>query len=324
MEEILTQEEINALLSGIGAEQEEAEQKIRMGIRKIVSPFDFRSPDKFSKAQMRTLEMLHEVFAQRLSVSLSTYLRTPVRVNLKLVEQLTFDDFIGLIPTPAVMVTFTLEPLQGACLLEIKPNLALSMIDRLLGGPGNFEGKPRELTEMEQLLIEKLAVRMLANLGEAWSHLAELVPRVDGIHMNPQFVQIISPKDAVSVLNFDLSLPKTTGSMSLCFPYLTLQPMAEQLSTRQWFSEKKGNLDSVQRAQLQKRLQFVRLPVKVEIGGASLTARELLELKVGDIIKLDTRPDQDLRIYIGTFPKFLGKAGLSGRRLAVKITAISQ
>ncbi|NPV53684.1 MAG: flagellar motor switch protein FliM [Firmicutes bacterium] len=325
MSDILSQEEINALLSSLMEDQasEEAAGAPAPAGPKDVKPYDFRRPDKFSKVQLRTLEMLHDTFARHLSTTLSTHLRTPIKVTLTLVEQLTFDEFISSLPALTVIASIDMSPLDGKAVLEINPAVAFSMIDRLLGGAGRFEGEPRELTDLEQMLMKKLMARVVDDMAGVWSNLIQLEPSLENMETNPQFVQAMSPNDSVSVLAFEISAENMSGTMSLCLPYLTLQPIIPRLGAQQWFAEGRRGIQDSKRLALRKEIERVKLPISVEVGRAAITVRELLGLEPGDIIKLDRHAPSDFRVFVGSGAKFLGRAGLVGRRVAVEITAFT-
>ncbi|HHV61048.1 MAG TPA: flagellar motor switch protein FliM [Firmicutes bacterium] len=324
MSDILSQDEINALLSSLMEEQEpEAASAPAPAGPKDIKPYDFRRPDKFSKVQLRTLEMLHDTFARHLSTALSTYLRTPIKVTLTLVEQLTFDEFISSLPALTVIASIDMSPLDGRAVLEINPAVAFSMIDRLLGGTGRFEGQPREFTDLEQMLMKKILARVVDNLAGAWSNLIQLEPSLENMETNPQFIQVMSPNDSVSVLAFEVSAENMSGTMSLCLPYLTLQPIIPRLGAQQWFAEGRRGIQESKKLALRKEIERVKLPVSVEVGRATITVRELLELEPGDIIKLDRHAPSDFKVFVGSGAKFLGRPGLVGRHLAVEITAFA-
>ncbi|HHY47682.1 MAG TPA: flagellar motor switch protein FliM [Firmicutes bacterium] len=325
MPEILSQDEINALLSALTGESVGGEQVQKApeetGSR-IVKPYDFRRPDKFSKLQLRTLQFMHETFARHVSTALSAYLRAPLKVSLTLVEQLTFDQFILSLPVPSVIGVIDMAPLDGKAVLEINPMIIFSMLDRLLGGAGRAveDEKARELTDVEEVLARKIFSRIIEAFVGTWQGVVAFDANLELIETNPQFVQVMSPGDTVTAMAFDVSLGEVASTMSLCLSYMTLQPVLPRLSAQQWFTEgRKG--DGKQRQDvIRRKLELVRLPVSAVVGHTELTVREVLDLKPGDIIKLGVKASEDIEVQIASAPRFRARPGVMGRRLAVEIT----
>lgn len=327
MPEILSQEEINALLSALTGESVgdgAAPEPVPIESRAI-KPYDFRRPDKFSKIQLRTLQFMHETFARHASTALSAFLRAPIKLSLTLVEQLTFDQFISSLPVPTVVGIIDMAPLDGKAVLEINPAVVFPMVDRLLGGRGkvdNVSEKARDLSDVESVLVRRIIARLLEAFANTWQSIAPFEVKLDVLESNPQFVQVMSPGDTVVAIAFDISFGDATGTMSLCLSYITLQPILPKLSAQQWFTERRKTLSDQKRDILKRKLDSVRLPVSAQIGYATLTVDEILNLQPGDVIMLDHKASDDIEIHVASRARFCGKPGAIGKRLAVKITGI--
>src|SRR5687767_12690452 len=212
----LSQEELDALLGELGEKPGAAAETVatRAGGRPgKVKTYDFRRPDRFSKEHIRTLEMVHDSFVRFVQTSLSTYLRSHVEVKVSAVQQMTYEEFIATLSTPTSISVFTMEPLKGSAVLEISGELMFAMIDRVLGGPGMVPKKIRELTAIEIPVVERIVVRALDNLREAWQKVAPIMPKLEHIDFNPHFVQVAAPSEIVALIAMDMKIRELSGKM---------------------------------------------------------------------------------------------------------------
>lgn len=321
--EVLSQAEIDDLLSAlstgvVSAEEMKSEQK-----QKKIKVYDFKRPDKFSKDQIRTLYMLHENFARLLNTYLSAHLRTLVHINVASVDQLTYEEFIRSLPNPSVINVFQMHPLKGNAILELNPNIVFSIIDRLFGGPGTAPAKPRALTDIEEAIVRRVINKALESLQDAWKQVIALEPRADVIETNPQFTQIVPPNDMVVIITLQAKIGQSEGLINICIPYLVLEPIMSKLTTTFWVASslaKQASQESI--TALQRKLERTPIPMMIEMGRVTVTVQELLELNVGDVLQLETKVDSDLSIIIGQKEKFKCKPGLAGTKMAVQITQV--
>lgn len=332
MTDVLTQEEINALLSAYSKDQPDEVVEVAVApaaagapaqkVSKALKNWDFRRPERFSKDQLRTLQMLHETYARYASTSLSVLLRTPVKVTLVSIEQATYEEYLGSLQNPSVIYIFRMPPLDGSAILEINTGISFCMIDRMLGGPGKARMRVRELTEIEQTLMRTAVDRLLSDLGASWVQLAEIHPEFEDYETNPQFAQIVPPHDPVCLLAFEVKIGDTFGSVNMCIPYSVIQPVTGRLSAQRWFMEstRKG---SSRRSQIEeKALERVSIPVRVELGRCMVSMREVLGLEIGDIVRLDHRAGDELVLFVGELPKLFCAPGTEGKKLAVQVTRL--
>ena len=318
--EVLTQEEINALLAQFAAPDEES--AVPAGATpegRAYRLYDFKRPNRFSREQLRTIHMLHETFARHLSTTLSAHLRTPVKVILGEVQQQIYDEYLSSLKAPAVMYLFTPEPLEGQAAIEFSPYIIFIMIDRLMGGPGRVRGRIRELTEIEENLARSMVNRTMEDLRQAWDPMVKIRPHIDRYESNPQFAQVVSPNDTVCLITFEIKVGEASGSMSICMPHATLQPVLQRLSTQHWYQ--KGNRVNPERSSqaIATGLERVKIPVVAVLGSASIEMRDMLDLQVGDIIRLNERASSSMTLVIGKTPKFHVIPGLRGKNHAVQI-----
>jgi flagellar motor switch protein FliM len=270
MTEVLSQDEINQLLTAINAgdfKPTPREPKIKI--------YDFKRPDKFAKDQIRTISLMHETFARLTINSLSAQLRSMVHVHVASVDQLTYEEFIRSIPVPTTLAVVNMDPLKGNALLEIDPAITFSIIDRICGGTGEETKSQHELTDIEQNIMEGIIVRMLGYLREAWTNVIDLRPRLEEIDTNPQFAQIVPPTDMVVLITLEAKVGDVEGMINFCIPYITVEPIIGKFSTYPWVSI--VDLNSSEKVDTE------NIPVKLtaEIFRRDCTIKEIIEWKIG-------------------------------------------
>jgi flagellar motor switch protein FliM len=321
MTEVLSQDEIDQLLTAISTGEVEGEEALKRAETRKIKIYDFKRPDKFSKDQIRTLQMMHETFARLTTTSLSAQLRTIVHVHVASVDQLTYEEFLRSIPNPTTLAVINMDPLKGSSIFEIDPSITFTIIDRLFGGPGEASKINRELTDIELSVIEGIIVRILGNLREAWSNVIDLRPRLGNIETNPQFAQIVPPSDMVVLITLETKVGDVEGMTNFCIPYLTIEPIITKLSAQYWYSSIRKGGTTENLAILKKRLDTVRVNLIAELGSLDVTVREVLNLQKSDIIKLErNKVDDNMVLKIGNKPKFFARPGVVGSHMAVQIT----
>jgi flagellar motor switch protein FliM len=320
MTEVLSQDEIDQLLTAISSGDVEPEEAHQPTDQRKIKIYDFKRPDKFSKEQIRTVSIMHETFARLTTTSLSAQLRSLVQVHVASVDQLTYEEFIRSIPNPTTLAVINMDPLKGSAILEIDPAITFSIIDRLFGGQGEGTKVTRDLTDIEQSVMEGIIVRVLGNMREAWSQVIDLRPRLGQIETNPQFAQIVPPTEMVVLVTLETKVGDVEGMMNFCIPYLTIEPIISKLSAQYWYSSVRRGTTTENLNILRERLSTIEVTVVAEIGAMDLTVRDVLSLRAGDVIRLQhTRTRDPMIVKVGNRPKFIGKPGLVGKKLAVQI-----
>lgn len=324
MPEILSQAEIDALLAALSSGQLKPEEVQLQAAASSVKEYDFRRPNKFSKDQLRTLQILHENLARILSGFLSGYLRTNVTVTVTSVDQFTFDDFIRSLPMPTLLTVFSLKPLQGMAVMETNLHFLFPAIDLLFGGPGEMPRKMRELTDIEISVAKKLNAKILENLSFAWSDVFKVTPEIESVETNPRFQQVISPSEVVAVVTFSTIVGNSSGGViNLCFSQPTLEPLLTHLQT--YYHVRPG--ETPEGAGKKEMLYWInRAPLEITVvaGEAEITVREFLSLQVGDVLPLNRSIHQDMDVYVGRQLRYKAQAGTVGQYLAVQITSFAE
>ncbi|MGE9840652.1 flagellar motor switch protein FliM [Selenomonas bovis] len=323
-DEVLSQSEIDKLLSALSDGTVSAEEVKADEEQKKVKVYDFKRPDKFSKDQIRTLYMLHESFARLLNTYLSTHLRTIVNVEVASVEQLTYQEFVQSLANPSVISILAVPPLKGTIIMEVNTEIAFAFIDRVFGGEGKASIKPRVLTDIEETVMKRFVDTAMEHFRDSWKNVCAFHPKLEATESNPQFTQIVPPSDMVVIVTIQMKIGDVEGMMNICIPYLVLEPIMSKLTTTFWVasSVSKEDANPKQVEMLQKKIERTRVPVIVELGRLDISIQEFLTLGFGDVLQLDTKVKDELPVLVGKRPKFKCRPGMAGKNMAVQITRI--
>ncbi len=264
--DVLSQSEIDALLSAISTGEMSADDMKKEDETKKVKSYDFKRALRFSKDQIRSLTRIHENFARLLTTFFSAQLRTYVQITVASVDQIPFEEFVRSIPNMTLINVFEVPPLDGNILMEINPNIAYSMLDRLMGGSGASYSNVDNLTEIETKIMTNLFERSFDNLREAWENIAEIDPMLMELEVNPQFLQMISPNETVVVISLNTIIGETTGMINICIPHVVLEPIVPNLSVRYWMQSNTKEISPEQTKMLRKTCKQAELPVVAELG----------------------------------------------------------
>jgi len=318
MGEILSQHEIDSLLSAMSSGEVEIDGNQEVNGR-TVKKYDFRRPNKFSKDQLNTIELIYDDFCRSFSTLLSGLLRSKVDAKLGSVMQCTYDDFLQTIPNPTILNVFSLGPLEGKGIMEMNPVIAFSIIDRLFGGPGlsTFDGRP--ITDIEKNVILRISEKGLLLFKDAWSICYDINPYLEVIETNPQLAQVVSPLEMVVIITINIKIGETEDFINICLPCLMLEPIADKLNTKFWFAGSSASFAKDYSQYLRHVVETTDIPLTVVLGNNTVKIRDLLELQSGDVIPLDKPKDADAELYLGTKLKFYGQLGQIGNKLAIKI-----
>ncbi len=323
-EDVLSQSEIDKLLSALSTGAVSAEEVKADEEQKKIKTYDFKRPDKFSKDQIRTLYMLHENFARLLNTYLSTHLRALVNVDVASVEQVTYREFVQSLGNPSVIGVLAVPPLKGNVIMEINTGISFAIIDRVFGGKGENTIKPRVLTEIEEAVMRRTFGKAMEHFRDAWENVARMEPKLEVIESNPQFVQIVPPSDMVVIITLQVKIGDVEGFMNICIPYLVLEPIMSKLTTTFWVAASVSKEDNPEQVKvLQRKIEKTSVPLIVEMGSIDISIREFLTLGFGDVLQLDTKVKDELKCLVGRKTKFYCRPGTSGKKAAVQITRVA-
>jgi len=319
MVDVLSQHEIDALLAALSSGEMDAEELKKEESQKKIRSYDFKRAVRFSKDHIRTLTRIHENFARYLTTYFSAQLRTFVQINVVQVEQLPYDEFIRSIPKMTILNVFEAEPLEGRMVLEVHPNVAFAMLDRLLGGTGSVPGRIHSLTEIETTVMERIFSRAFDSLQEAWKTVLDIKPRLEALETNPQFMQIVSPNETIALISLSTKIGDTTGMINLCIPHVVIEPIMPRLSVHHWFVSQKKSRAPDEVEMLESRVFKTELPITVELGESVISVHEFLNMTVGDVIKLNKKVNEGLYVKVGDKLKYIASPGTVNGKMAVQI-----
>lgn len=321
MGDVLSQEEIDRLLSALSSGEVDADQ-MKDSTEKQAKKYDFSRPAKFSKEHLRTLEIIFEQYGRLLSTHLPVYLRKNVQVTVVNSETVTFSEFTNALSNPVILGIVDFVPLMGNIIMELGVNLGYAMVDRMLGGQGIPLERNRDFSEIELTIIEKMLVVCMQLLREPWKNVIDINPVLDRVETNSQFAQIMSPNDMIAIVTLSIKIGDIEGMMTICLPFFTMEDVMDRLNTKYWYANMQERHDEHYDEQISTLIKHVDVPVKAVLGKSTVSVSDFTGLQVGDVIRLDTHVDQELNVYVGNIRKFTAMPGASKDMYAVRVTSV--
>lgn len=325
--EFLDQSEIDRLLAQSGGTGDSKPMVIRADGRPVspngtplrVEAYDFRNPAFLTEVELRRLRLLHEDFIRYLSARLSLFLRMEFGLKMARLTTLNYSKFTDSLPSPTHLCLFKAEPLLGVGILDLNPRLALTLADRMLGGRGHSVKTERYLTEIEVALIEDILMIILEEWCAQWKNEQELRPAIIGHENNGRFLQT-SPKDAVVlVLSLEVNFGDCSEQIQIGVPYYTIEPVVKKMQARR---QKDSSVSKTQekRATWQDTYNHITIPARAEWAAFDLSLREIVNLRVGDVIEMPSSILDRTELVLAGVTKFAGQVGLEGERVAIQLT----
>ncbi|PKR87067.1 flagellar motor switch protein FliM [Heyndrickxia camelliae] len=320
--EVLSQNEIDALLSALSTGEMNAEDIKKEEEARKVKVYDFKRALRFSKDQIRSLTRTHENFARLLTTFFSAQLRTYVQISVASADQIPYEEFIRSIPKMTILNVFEVPPLEGRILMEINPNIAYAMMDRVMGGKGTSVNKVENLTEIEKRIMSNLFDRAFENYREAWSNMVDIEPFLSEFEVNPQFLQMVSPNETVVVISMNTTIGDASGMINLCIPHVALEPIIPKLSVHYLMQSNNKEKEPAQTELMERKLKSASIPLVAQLGSSEITIEDFLSLDKGDIIPLVQGINEPIKINIEGTTKFLGQPGVVGKKMAIQILEV--
>ncbi|HEX7556045.1 MAG TPA: FliM/FliN family flagellar motor switch protein, partial [Leptolinea sp.] len=333
---MLTQAEIDALLNGaIEIEGNENQEGVNLAdmmgkagqpkesspSEKNVRPYNFWSPDRFSKEQIRAIELVNEELAERLTNSLPSFIRTNLRPRVVHTEQGRFHDFMADLAPTTLYHLVSLAPLPGQVAIVFSDDVNFVILEQRLGGASDSRGRNHSLTEIDQSLLQDLVENMLNDVKAAWGKVVSVEPKLIDSTVNQHWVQMMMGNERVLMVTFEMMIKDTTGTMSFYIPYSLLKPVANELNPHVIITGKKEQIvDYSARQTNLESLYRTEVPLKVILGNVRLTIKEMSNLAVGDVLVLDSTTHQDLMVQVNGTTRFKGRIGKQANHLAVQIS----
>lgn len=321
MGDVLSQSEIDNLLSALNSGDFDPNE-VNEKEDKQVKDYNFARPSKFSKEHLRTLVFIFEHYARLLSTNLPVYLRKNVQVEVMHSEAATYQEFSNSLSNPVILGVVNFAPLEGNVIMEMAAGLGYAIVDRMLGGDGQPLEKSREFTEIELTIIERIMVVCTNLLVEPWQSVQVLEPMLERIETNSQFAQFVTPNEMTSIITMNIKIGDVEGLMNICIPYAVLEPVIDKVNTKYWYSTTAEAEDGAFRDYLEESLQRARIPVRAIMGKSAISVNDFIHLQPGDIIKVNTKLEDELEVYVGNIKKFSAIPGAYEDSYAVKIKTI--
>jgi flagellar motor switch protein FliM len=318
---ILSQEEVDALLRGISGGEIETENTDLHDPSDVMT-YDLTSQDRIIRGRMPTLEMTNERFARLFRTTLSSLLRKVTVVSAMSVDMVKFGEFLKTIPVPTSMHLFKLDPLRGSGLMIVESKIIFMLVDIIFGGSGKntFKIEGREFTAIENNIIKKVVLSALGDMEKAWRSLIELNISYQRSEINPQFAQLVSPTDVVIVSNFEIEVEYSSGIISLCIPYAALEPIRDKLQTG--YQSEQFEIDKTWIRRFKAGLFASKVDLTASLGKMQINTGEVIHLKRGDVIPLDRYVTDPLDIYVEGVLKFRGNPVIYKGSQAVQISQV--
>jgi len=318
MAELLSQSEIDQLLSNVKSGTEPEKEHV---FQKEVIPFDFRLPNRISKNQLRTMRNIHENFAESFSSFLVSKLQSIVNINVTSVDQIYYSEYVLSVPNPACLFTFDILDTDIKGILELSPDLALTLVERLLGGNGEGKKSTNFITPIEQKIIGVVIERIMQDMQKAWQMIDQFEFNVDRFEPDVDFAQITSPSESVLLISFEITFGDKSFLMNACFATYAFDTILAKLSSQKMSSIRPTRYKGTTSQEIiSNKIYETLIPVRIEFGSSSITMNELVSLEEGDIIKLKTKISEDSIVKIEDKTLFQGRVGVSNNKKAIKIT----
>jgi flagellar motor switch protein FliM len=315
--QILTQEEIDALLSAMERGDVDLQQESKKDPN--AAPYNLTSQNIMLRDQFSALEEVYDKFARMVRDELASTLQRSLVIEFVSSELVKYQEFITAFSSPTSFNVFGMEPLMGNALLCFESNLVFSLIDCLFGGDGKPSTKVREFTQIEQRMIKKVASDLLARFEKSWSTIYPINAVLKKTETKPEFVQLVPPNDAMMIVVFAVKGQEFSGNFHLAIPYLMLEPIKEKLSPKYLREKDRGYTWG---PQLKELLKDTSVTIIAELGKTKQTVRELLNLHVNDLIKLKAGPEDLISISVDQVPKYRGYPGIIKGNRAVEIVKL--
>ena len=322
MAKILSQAEIDALLSTVTEDASDVEQ-VGGGPPRRVVLYDFKHPNLISKEQMRLLENIHENFSRNFGVFLSAQLRMIVEIELLAIDQLLYSEFVMSIAPPGVLYVMEMDEPAGEMIMELSPNLAIFIVEKLFGGKGTFStSTSRAISAIEQKIMRRVVDRGIHELSSMWNPIAPVKMNITRYEDNPEFVQIIPSAEPVIVVSLQIKIHDNKTLMNFCYPYSWLSDIIGRPDVQARLQFGSGEASEEERGLLKGHLLKASCPVRTTLGGTSITVQDFINLQIGDLLVLNEKPDGESTVLIKDKPVFKGIIGRRDKYRAVLITDV--
>ncbi len=322
MSDILSQNEIDSLLSAINTGEVDAEEIKESQKEQKVKEYDFSRPYKFAQEHLRTLEVIFEHFSRLVSSTLPAYVRTSVNASVISSEAVSFMEFSNSLTEPVFLAIFELYPLKGNLMLEMSTKLGFEIVNRQLGGKDVAGENNRAFSDIELTILDNIVKILLSMFVEPFENVITMEPQLVRLETNPQFAQVISPTEIIALVTLHVEIGDSEGLINIALPHGALEPIIDNLNTKSWYAMAREQDDEVYNDIIEKRLAETLVPVKAILGEGVVSVNDFVGLREGDIIKLNRKITDDIIVQVGDIDKFRAKPGLMKSSNSVKLTSL--
>ncbi len=324
MAKILSQDEIDALLSTVAEDTAEAGGPGGGPTRRAVL-YDFKHPNLISKEQMRLLENIHETFSRNFGVFLSAQLRMIVEIELLAIDQLLYSEFVMSIAPPGCLYVVKMNNPEGEAILELSPSLVIFIVEKLFGGKGGFSAAiSRPISAIEQRIMRKVIDRAALEMNNVWSPITDIQVDITGFESNPEFIQIVPSAEPVVVVSLQVKIHDNKTLMNFCYPYRWLSEMVGHPDVQDKLQFGISEASMEERSLMEDHLSKITIDLRASLGNATMTIQDFIHLQLGDLLILDSKPNQENTVYVRETPAFKGIVGRQDKNRAVLITDVSE
>jgi flagellar motor switch protein FliM len=314
--DVLSQKEIDALMSSMAAgqaavEEEEPEQAVK--------PYDFRTANKFTKEQIRTIEAVIKNFSHLLSNFFVGMLRTSCEIEVLSMEEMPFTEFNNSVPALSIVSVITMSPLEGSAIFEISKETACSIFARILGGTKTISAERSQFTEIEMTIMERVVWQMLKYYDEAWEKLTPINSSLERLENSMQFAQVADPNEAALVATMNIQIGGESGLASFCLPREMLAPQLKKMRPKDFYAGVNGRHIEAHPEKTIHSLHNTYVEISAVFNKTDALTRDVISLRPGDVIRLDHHVNEPLTVLVQNMEKYKAQYGKKRGRYAVKI-----
>ncbi|HWQ51031.1 MAG TPA: flagellar motor switch protein FliM [Terriglobales bacterium] len=326
MPEVLSQSQIDELLDALRSEdaaKAKAEAEAAKSAKRVKN-YDFRTPKKLTKEQTKTLLGIHENFARHLASYFSGVLRTYCEISVSSIEELPYYEYNNALSDSIMIGVFDIKPIEGAVLFDLTNGVTFALVDRLLGGAGSVYSEEHEFTEIEMALMSKVFRQMSVFFKEAWSNLIETDPVFQQVETNARLLQAVPMEEVVIIVMMDVAIGTVKGTLGISIPCINLERIIEQVAKNKLAPKRQADASQEEelREDMLRRIRNSQLEIHAVLGTTQLTIGDIVNLQVGDVIRVGQHARQDIRLAVGEKIWFTGSMGMNRNRKAVKVREI--
>ncbi len=323
MSKILSQDEVDALLKGMSGGEIEVETDTGPDADGVIV-YDLTNQDRIIRGRMPTLEIINDRFARLFRTTLSSALRKIVDMTTTSVDMVKFGEFMRSLPVPTSLHIFKMDPMRGHAIFVLESKLVFNLVESFLGGSGAGEVKieGRDFTAIEHQLTRKVVHLALKDLEQAWKPVHEVTMVYQRTEINPQFASIVPPTDVVIVIKFEMEMEHAAGTITVCIPYSTVEPIRSKLYAG--FQSDQLEVDHEWMRRFRVQLREAEVELTVELGRTEIKSGDLLKLKVGDVLTLDKDVSDYLIAMVEGVPKFKGRPGIYRGAKAFRVEGVAE